>query len=100
MSKAQNAQFRPFFEADLLLFQQPDDGRVTAKGLNITARYLEPTSNIGDKVIWVGIVRCVPRTPRLALSLVPNRTYLGRDLPPAADVNPIFPTAGDLEAAA
>lgn len=69
------------------------------EGCNVVAGYLEPASDVGNKFIWVGVFWGVPRTPRLALSLVPNRTYLGRDLPPTADVNPVFPASGNIEAA-
>ena len=70
------------------------------KGCDIVAGYLEFASDVGNEFVRVDIFWSVPRTPRLTLSLVPNSTYLGRDLPPTADVNPVFPASGDLEAAA
>lgn len=95
-----NAQFRPFLKADLLLFQKFGDRRMMAKGYNVVASDLKPTCDVGNEFIGVGVFWSIPRTPRLALSLVPNLTYLGCDLPPAADVNPVFPASGNIEASA
>jgi hypothetical protein len=99
-AKTRNAQFRPFFELDLFLVQQLGDGRMIAKRRDIVTGYLEPTADVGNEFIGVGVFRSVPRTPRLAFSLVPHWTYLGCDLPPTADINSVFPTPGNLEAAA
>ena len=71
-----------------------------AKRNDVFTSYLEPTGDVGNELIWVSVVRSVSRTPRLALSLAPSKMCLGGDLPAAADVNAVFPTSGDLEAAA
>lgn len=69
------------------------------KGLDIITSYLEPVSDVTDEFIGVGVFRSVSCAPGLALSLVPKNTDLGRDLPPAANVDPVFPTPGNPEAA-
>ena len=71
-----------------------------AQGLNIVASYLEPVGDVTDEFIGVGTFWSISCAPGLALSLVPGSTHLGRDLPPAADVNPVFPTSGNPETAA
>ena len=67
---------------------------------DIFTSYLEPAGDIGGEFIWVGILRSVSCTPRLALSLVPSDMCLSHDLPATADVNAVFPTSSDLETAA
>jgi len=71
-----------------------------AKGLDIVTSYLEPVGDVTDKFIGIGVFWGVSCAAGLALSLVPKNTDLGRDLPPAADVDPVFPTSGNPEAAA
>ena len=73
---------------------------MVAKRNNIVTSYLELASDIGSEVIWVGVVRGISCAPRLALSLAPSKMCLGGDLPATADVNAVFPTPSDLEAAA
>jgi len=69
------------------------------KGYDIVAGYLEPACDVGDEFIGVGFIWSIPRTPRLALSLLPDNTHLGCDLPPAADVNAVFSASGNVETA-
>ena len=71
-----------------------------AKRRDILTSDLEPASDIGNELIWVGVFRSVSCAPRLALSLIPSNIHLSHDLPATADVNTVFPTPGDLEAAA
>ena len=98
--QARNAQFRPFLQTDLLLLQQLSDGWMIAQSCDIVTSYLEPAGDVGNEVIGVDIVWSVSRAPGLAFPLVPSRNDLSCDLPPATDVNAVFPTTGDLEAAA
>ena len=99
-SKEQNAQFRPFFQTDLLLVQQFGDRRMMAEGYYIITGYLEPVGDVGHKLIRIGVFWRVSCASRLALSLGPSWTHLSRDLPPTADVNAVLPTSGNIEAAA
>lgn len=71
-----------------------------AKGLDIFTSYLEPVGDVTDEFVGVGVFWSASCAPGLALSLVPKNAHLGRDLPPAADVDPVFPTSGNPEAAA
>ena len=98
--QARNAQFRPFFQTDLLFLQQFNDGGMIVEGYDIVASYLEPVGNVTEEFVGVDTIWSVSCAPGLALSFVPRSTHLGRDLPPAADVNSVFPTPGNLEAAA
>jgi len=71
-----------------------------SKRYDIVAGYLEPAADVGDEFIGIDIFWSVPCAPRLPFSLVPNSAYLGSDLPPAADINPVLTPSGDLESAA
>ena len=70
------------------------------KSHDVVTSYLQSTSDVGNECIRIGLFWRVSCAPGLAFSLVPSRGDLSCDLPPAADVNPVFPTTGNLEAAA
>jgi len=71
-----------------------------AEGYDIVTGNLEPTGDVCNEFIGIGIFWSISCAPRLALALVPNWTYLGRDLPPTADINTVLSASGNIEAAA